>query len=113
MRTSGGVKIDSKIEPTWGGLEASWAFMEPLGGPRGLLAISWRPLGTILKGWAGFRSQVRLGRRLGRVLTDLKGHDDSNLRPKRASSCSQNDIKIDAKIDRNIDGFVNQCLKVF
>ena len=55
--------------------------------------------GVILKVWAGFRSQVRLGRRLGRLLADFKGQDDSNLRPKRVPSCSQNGTKIDAKID--------------
>ena len=85
-----------------------------LGGGRGRC---WGELGehfgTILKVWAGFRSQVRLWRRLGRLLADFKGQDDSNLRPKRVPSCSQNGIKIDAKIDRNIDGFGNRFLKGF
>ena len=78
---------------------------------------SWGELGehfgVILKVWAGFRSQVRLGRRLGRLLADLKGQDDSILRPKRVPSCSQNATKIDAKIDRNIDGFGNRFLNGF
>ena len=78
---------------------------------------SWGELGVhfgvILKVWAGFRSQVRLGRRLGRLLADFKGQDDSILRPKRVPSCSQNGIKIDAKIDRNIDGFGNRFVKGF
>ena len=78
---------------------------------------SWGELGehfgVILKVWAGFRSQVRLGRRLGRLLADFKGQDDSILRPKRVPSCSQNGIKIDAKIDRNIDGFGHRFLKGF
>ena len=69
--------------------------------------------GVILKVWAGFRSQVRLGRRLGRLLADFKGQDDSILRPKRVPSCSQNGTKIDAKIDRNIDGFGNRFLNGF
>ena len=38
---------------------------------------SWGELGehfgAILKVWAGLRSQVRLGRRLGRLLADFKG----------------------------------------
>ena len=83
---------------------ASWAL---LGGTFG------KHFGAILKLWEGFRSQVRLGRRLGRVLADFKGQDDSNLKPKRAPSCSQNNLKIDAKIDRNIDGFGNRFLKGF
>ena len=66
-----------------------------------------------MKVWAGFRSQVRLGRRLGRLLADFKGQDDSILRPKRVPSCSQNGTKIDAKIDRNIDGFGNRFVKGF
>ena len=78
---------------------------------------SWGELGehfgVILKFWAGFRSQVRLGRRLGRLLADFKGQDDSILRPKRVPSCSQNGTKIDAKIDRNIDGIGNRFLNGF
>ena len=69
--------------------------------------------GAILKVWAGFRSQVRLGRRLGRLLADFKSQDDSILKPKRVPSCSQNGTKIDAKIDRNIDGFGNRFLNGF
>ena len=102
MRTLGGF-----WERSWGGL----------GGSCGGRGRSWGELGehfgVILKVWAGFRSQVRLGRRLGRLLADFKGQDDSILRPKRVPSCSQNGTKIDAKIDRNIDGFGNRFLNGF
>ena len=53
---------------------------------------------------------MRLGRRLGRLLTDFNGQDGFNLRPKSVPSCSQNGIQIDSKIDRNIDGFGNRFL---
>ena len=90
---------------------------EGFGGSWGGRGHSWGELGehfgVILKVWAGFRSQVRLGRRLGRLLADFKGQDDSILRPKRVPSCSQNGTKIDAKIDRNIDGFGNLFLNGF
>ena len=106
IRTSG-----SFWEMSWG--RAWGGFWGVLGG-RG---HSWGELGehfgVILKVWAGFRSQVRLGRRLGRLLADFKGQDDSILRPKRVPSCSQNGTKIDAKIDRNIDGFGNRFLNGF
>ena len=46
-------------------------------------------------------------------MADFKGQDEFNLRPKRAPSCSQNVIKFDAKIDRNIDGFGNRFVKGF
>ena len=90
---------------------------EGFGGSWGGRGHSWGELGehfgVILKVWAGFRSQVRLGRRLGRLLADFKGQDDSILKPKRVPSCSQNGTKIDAKIDRNIDGFGNRFLNGF
>ena len=54
--------------------------------------------GPILDVWGGSGSQVRLGRRFGRLLDDFKSQDGSNLRPKMAPSWSQNGIKIDAKI---------------
>ena len=69
----------------------------------------WEHFGVILKVWVGFRSQVHLGKRLGRLLADFKGQDDSILRPKRVPSCSQNGTKI----DRNIDGFGNRFLNGF
>ena len=53
---------------------------------------------TILGVWAGSGSQVRLGRRSGRLLGDFKSQDGSNLKPKMVPSCNQNGIKIDAKI---------------
>ena len=70
-------------------------------------------VGAILSVWAGSGSQMRLGRRFGRLLADSSGQDDSILRPKRVPSCSQNGTKIDAKIDRNIDGFGNRFLNGF
>ena len=106
IRTLGGF-----WERSWGGLG------EGFGGSWGVRGRSWGELGehfgAILKVWPGFRSQVRLGRLLGRLLADSKGQDDSNLRPKRDPCCSQNGIKIDAKIDRNIDGFGNRFWKGF
>ena len=68
---------------------------------------------VILGVWAGSGSQMRLGRRLGRLLGDFQSQDGSNLRPKRAPNWSQNCIKIDAKICRKIDGFENRFLEVF
>ena len=53
--------------------------------------------GLILEVWGDSGSQVRLGRRFGRLLDDFKSQDDSNLRPKMPPSWSQNGIKIDAK----------------
>ena len=50
-------------------------------------------------GLGGSGSQVRLGRRLGRLLDDFKSQDSSNLRPKMAPSWSPNGIKFDAKIE--------------
>ena len=89
------------------GLGGSWRVVGALGGELG------QNFGAILKVWAGFRSQARLGWRLGRLLADFKGQDGANLRPKKASSCNQNNINIDATIDRKIDGFGNRFLKEF
>ena len=54
--------------------------------------------GPILEVWGGSGSQVRLGRRFGRLLDDFKSQDGSNLRPKMVPSWSRNGIKFDAKI---------------
>ena len=93
-------KISTKIDPKW----RVWGTI--LGG-RGL------HFGIILGVWAGSGSQMRLGRRLGRLLGDFQSQDGSNLRPKRAPNWSQNCIKIDAKICRKIDGFGNLFLEGF
>ena len=53
------------------------------------------------------------GWRFVRLQGDLKSEDGSKLRPKKGPSWSQNGIKIDAKIDRNIDGFGNRFWKGF
>ena len=63
--------------------------------------------------WAGSGSQIRLGRRFGRLLGDFQSQDGSNLRPKKVPSWSQNGVKIDEKIDQQIDGFGNRFLKGF
>ena len=63
--------------------------------------------------WAGSGSEMRLGRRLERLLGDLKSQDGSNLRPKMAPSWSQNGIKIDAKIGYLFDAFRNRFLVEF
>ena len=69
--------------------------------------------GPILEVWGGSGSQVRLGRRFGRLLDDFKSQDGSNLRPKMAPSWSQNGIKIDAKIYYFLDAFGNRFLVEF
>ena len=69
--------------------------------------------GPILEVWGGSGSQVRLGRRFGRLLDDLKRQDGSNLRPKMAPSWSQNGIKIVAKIESFFDAFENQIVMGF
>ena len=63
--------------------------------------------------WAGSGSQMRLGRRFGRLLGDFQSQDGSNLGPKKVPSWSQNGVKIDEKIDQKIDGFGNRFLKGF
>ena len=63
--------------------------------------------------WAGSGSQMRLGRRFGRLLGDFQSQDGSNLGPKKVPSWSQNGVKIDEKIDQKIDGFGNRFLKDF
>ena len=69
--------------------------------------------GAILEVWGGSGSQVRLGRRFGRLLGDFKSQDGSNLRPKMAPSWSQNGIKIVAKIVSFFDAFENQIVMGF
>ena len=69
--------------------------------------------GPILEVWGGSGSQVRLGRRLGRLLDDFKSQDSSNLRPKMAPSWSPNGIKFDAKIESFFDAFENQIVMRF
>ena len=69
--------------------------------------------GPILEVWGGSGSQVRLGRRFGRLLDDFKSQDGSNLRPKMAPSWSQNGIKIVAKIESFFDAFENQIVMGF
>ena len=66
--------------------------------------------GPILEVWGGSGSQVRLGRRFGRLSDDFKNQDDSNLRPKMAPSWSQNGIKMVAKIESFFDAFENQIV---
>ena len=80
-------KISTKIDPKW----RVWGTI--LGG-RGL------HFGVIVGVWAGSGSQMRLGRRLGRLLGDFQSQDGSNLGPKKVPSWSQNDVKIDEKIDQ-------------
>ena len=58
-------------------------------------------------------SQVRLGRRFGRLLDDFKSQDGSNLRPKMAPSWEQNDIKIAAKFEFFFYAFENQIVMGF
>ena len=93
-------KSDVKIDPKWG----VWGLI--LGGRGG-------HLGSILEVWGGSGSQVRLGRRLGRLLDDFKSQDSSNLRPKMAPSWSPNGIKFDAKIESFFDAFENQIVMRF
>ena len=64
-------------------------------------------------GLGGSGSQVRLGRRFGRLLDDFKSQDGSNLRPKMAPSWSQNGIKNFAKIESFFDAFENQIVMGF
>ena len=70
-------------------------------------------LGPILEVWGGSGSQVRLGRRFGRLLNNFKSQDGSNLRPKMAPSWDQNDIKIVAKFESFFDAFENQIVMGF
>ena len=70
-------------------------------------------LGQFWKSGGGSGSQVRLGRRFGRLLDDFKSQDGSNLRPKMAPSWSQNGIKIVAKIESFFDAFENQIVMGF
>ena len=86
MATKNGANIDVKIDPK----SKVWGII--LGG-RGL------HFGVILGVWAGSGSQMRLGRRLGRLLGDFQSQDGSNLGPKKVPSWSQNGVKIDEKID--------------
>ena len=79
-------KLDVKIDPNWGVWGIIW-------GGRG------RHVGPILEVWASCGSQVRLGRRFGRLLGDFRSQDGSNLKPDMVPSWSQNGMKIDAKID--------------
>ena len=65
--------------------------------------------GPILEVWGVSGSQMRLGRRFGRLLDDFKSQDGSNLRPKRDPSWSRNGIKIDSQIDQFLDAFENRC----
>ena len=69
--------------------------------------------GVILGVWAGSGSQMRLGRRLGRLLGDFQSQDGSNLGPKKVPSWSRNGVKIDEKIAQKFDGFGNLFLKGF
>ena len=62
---------------------------------------------------AGSGSQMRLGRRFGRLVGEFQSQDGSNLRPKRVPSWNQDGVKIDAKIDRKLDGFGNLFLNDF
>ena len=72
-----------------------------------------RHFGAILEVWAGSGSQMRVGRRSGRLLGDFKGQDGSKLKPKMVPSWNQNGIKIDAKIANLFDAFENRFLVEF
>ena len=69
--------------------------------------------GIILGVWASSGSQMRLGRRFGRLLGDFQSQDGSNLGPKKVPSWSRNGVKIDEKIAQKFDGFGNLFLKGF
>ena len=81
-------------------MEASWAV---LGDPKRLgrhLGLSWKRLGGVLEGsW----------RPLGRSLAEKGGQHGSNLAPKR----SQNQLKIDLKIDQLFNASWNRFLERF
>ena len=93
-------KNQSKIDLTW----RVWGI---------ILEGRWLHFGAILGVWAGSGSQMRLGRRSGRLLGDFKSQDGSNLRPKMALSWSQNGIKIDVNIESFFDTFENQIVTGF
>ena len=56
------------------------------------------PFCSHLGGLGGFVSQVRLRRRFGRLLGDLKSQHGFNLEPKMVPSWNRNGKNIDAKI---------------